>query len=121
MDPQAKLMLEVEEAVNMFPTFHASNSGRLLKEIFPTVYASVVYALWIAYTQRQFDDTHHTQSSIFHLFHSILGGHIRGEFAVACTKADLTSFKAKWGIGAGLAEVLANKLILHLITPTPLR
>ena len=104
----------------MFSAFNTSNLGTQLKKIFPTVYASVVYALWIAYTQRQFDNTYHIQSSIFHLFHSILEGHIRREFAVACTKANLVSFRAKWGAGAGLAEVLANKLVLHLIAPSPL-
>ena len=117
MEPHAKLTLEVEEVVNMFPTFYRSPPGKQLRTIFPAIYAAVIYALWIAYTQREYDNTHHTHRTIFHLFHSILGGHIRGEFAVVCTQGDLNSFRAKWGSGSGLAEVLVHKLVLHLADP----
>ena len=114
LDPSITLTIEVDEVANGFPTVLATRAGVRHAAVLKTLRGAAVYAIWIAYTQREFDMKRHTIGSVKNLVRSMVGRQIRNEYAAAVKHNVVAAFGLKWGGTPGLAKVSAGGLFLQL-------
>src|SRR3954464_9055292 len=115
LEPNIELDIEVEDVVNGFPKTRATREGKRQASTLKTFIGAAIYAMWIAYTQCEFDGKTHSVSSVVNLMRSMVGRQIRNEYAVAVAHGVVEAFGLKWGGNPGLAKVTFGKLGLCLV------